>query len=277
MLRALEEGRSARNEQQERRRQQRQRGEQQMGVVQDMVQRQTRMLDSGHRRAEAETQRREEERRAEQAQRRNPRMRPSPEQQQQQQQQRAEAEQQAQGDAQREARVQRALRRALGEVMQQFGDLTGEVPPQLGRADQAMREAQDQLADGGDARDAQQRAIRELVEGARQMAQQMQRQFGQQEGEGEGEGEDSGEMMGEGQGEGDGQDQAQSQGEGRDPLGRRTREAPGAQDNGSDTRVPDEAELLRTRRLQEELRKRGAERERPQDELDYIDRLLRRF
>jgi uncharacterized protein (TIGR02302 family) len=277
MLRALEEGRSARNEQQERRRQQRQRGEQQMGVVQDMVQRQTRMLDSGHRRAEAETQRREAERRAEQAQRRTPWSRPTPEQQQQQQQQRAEAEQQTQAESQREARTQRALRRALGEVMQQFGDLTGEVPPQLGRADQAMREAQDQLAEGGDARDAQQRAIRELVEGARQMAQQMQRQFGQQEGEGEGEGEESGEMMGEGQGDGEGQDQAQEQGQGRDPLGRRTRESPGAQDNGSDTRVPDEAELLRTRRLQDELRKRGAERERPQDELEYIDRLLRRF
>ncbi|WP_270936261.1 DUF4175 family protein, partial [Falsiroseomonas oryzae] len=277
MLRNLEEGRTARNEQQERRRQQRQRGEQQMGVVQDMVQRQTRMLDSGHQRAEAETQRREAERRAQQQQQRSPWNRPNPEQQQQQQQQRAEQEQQARADAQREARTQRALRRALGEVMQQFGDLTGEVPPQLGRADQAMREAQENLADGRDARDPQQRAIRELVEGARQMAQQMQRQFGQQDGEGEEEGDESGDMMGEGQGQGEGQDQAQDQGPGRDPLGRRTREAPGAQDNGSDTRVPDEAELLRTRRLQEELRRRGAERERPQDELDYIDRLLRRF
>jgi uncharacterized protein (TIGR02302 family) len=277
MLRALEEGRTARNQEQERRRQQRQRGEQQMGVVQDMVQRQTRMLDSGHRRAEAESARREAERRAQQQQNRTPWNRPSPEQQQQQQQLRAEAEQQALTEAQREGRTQRALRRALGEVMQQFGDLAGEVPAPLGRADQAMREAQDALGEGRDARDAQQRAIRELVEGSRQMAQQMQRQFGQQEGEGEEEGDDPGEMMGEGEGQGEGQDQAQDQGPGRDPLGRRTREAPGAQDNGSDTRVPDEAELLRTRRLQDELRRRGAERERPQDELDYIDRLLRRF
>jgi uncharacterized protein (TIGR02302 family) len=277
MLRNLEEGRTARNEQQERRRQQRQRGEQQMGVVQDMVQRQTRMLDSGHRRAEADQQRREAERRAQQQQNRSPWNRPSPQQEQQQQQQRAEAEQQSRGEAQREARTQRALRRALGEVMQQFGDLSGEVPPQLGRADQAMREAQEQLTEGQDAREAQQRAIRELVEGSRQMAQQMQRQFGQQEGEGEEEGEEAGDMAGEGQGQGEGQDQAQDNGPGRDPLGRRTREAPGAQDNGSDTRVPDEAELMRTRRLQDELRKRGAERERPQEELDYIDRLLRRF
>ncbi|HEV7266262.1 MAG TPA: DUF4175 family protein [Falsiroseomonas sp.] len=277
MLRALEEGRTARDEQQERRRQQRQRGEQQMGVMQDMVQRQARMLDSGHRRAETEEERREAERRAEQQRRRTPWQRQTPEQQQAEQQRRDEAAEQAETEAQREARVQRALRRALGEVMQQFGDLTGEIPPQLGRADQAMREAQEQLAQAGDARDAQQRAIRELVEGSRQMAQQMARQFGQQEGEGEGQGEEFGDMMGEGQGQGEGQDQAQDQGPGRDPLGRRTREAPGAQDTGSDTRVPDEAELLRTRRLQDELRKRGAERERPQDELDYIDRLLRRF
>jgi uncharacterized protein (TIGR02302 family) len=277
MLRNLEEGRSARNQDQERRRQQRQRGEQQMGVVQDMVQRETRMLDSGHQRAEAETQRRDAERRAQQQQNRTPWNRPAPQQQQRDAEQRAQQEEQQRSEAQREARTQRALRRALGEVMQQFGDLAGEVPAPLGRADQAMREAQEALGEGRDARDAQQRAIRELVEGARQMAQQMQRQFGQQGGEEGEEGEEGGEMMGEGQGQGEGQDQAQEQGPGRDPLGRRTREAPGAQDNGSDTRVPDEAEQLRTRQLQEELRRRGAERGRPQDELDYIDRLLRRF
>ncbi len=276
MLRALEEGRSPRSEAQERQRQQRQRGEQQMGVVQDMVRRQTEMLDSGHRRSESETQRRDADRRAQQLQSRAPWSRPNPQQEQQQQQQRTEAEQQARDQATREARTQRALRRALGEVMQQFGDLTGEIPPQLGRADQAMREAQEALGEGRDARQPQEQAIRELQEGSRQMAQQMQRQFGQGQ-EGEEEGEEGGEMMGEGQGQGQGQDQAQDQGPGRDPLGRRTREAPGAQDNGSDTRVPDEAELLRTRRIQEELRRRGAERGRPQEELDYIDRLLKRF
>ena len=51
----------------------------------------------------------------------------------------------------------------------------------------------------------------------------------------------------------------------------------GQADTGSDTRVPDEAEVLRTRRLQEELRRRAAEKERPAEELDYIDRLLKRF
>ncbi|MGX9963781.1 DUF4175 domain-containing protein [Roseomonas sp. F4] len=279
MLRALEEGRSARAEAMDRQRQQRERGQQQMGVVQDMVRRETQMLDSGHRRAEAENQRQEAERRAQQLLNRAPWSRPLP-QQPDPQQPRREGDAAAREEAAREARTQRALRRALGEVMQQFGDLTGEIPAPLGRADQAMREAQEALAEGRDAREPQQTAIRELQEGSRQMAQQMQRQFGQGEpGEGdeEGEGEGQGQMMGEGQGQGEGNDQAQNQGPGRDPLGRRTRESPGAQDNGSDTRVPDEAELLRTRRIQEELRKRGAERTRPQEELDYIDRLLRRF
>ncbi|NKE46550.1 DUF4175 domain-containing protein [Roseomonas frigidaquae] len=278
MLRALEEGRTPQNEAAERNRQQRQRGQQQMGVVQDMVRRQTGMLDSGHRRAEAEAQRQEAERRARMLQNRAPWSRPPqpeppsavPD----------PAGSEARAEAAREALTQRALRRALGEVMQQFGDLTGEIPAPLGRADQAMREAQEALAQGGDARTPQQTAIRELQEGGRQMAQQMQRQFGQGQPGEEGEGEGEGEMFGQGQGENGqdgGQENAQGQGPGRDPLGRRSREAPGAQDNGSDTRVPDEAELLRTRRIQEELRKRGAERTRPQEELDYIDRLLKRF
>jgi hypothetical protein len=139
-----------------------------------------------------------------------------------------------------------------------------------------MREAQEALGEGRDARDAQNRAMRHLQEGGRQMAQQLQRQFGQQGGDGEGEPDDS-DMAGMGE---DGNDEAGSEqqlGEGRDPLGRRSRDQTGNAEQGSDTRVPEEAEMLRTRRIQEELRRRGAERERPAEELDYIDRLLRRF
>jgi uncharacterized protein (TIGR02302 family) len=273
MLRALEEGRSSRADSPERQ-QRRERGQQQMGVVQDMVRRQGEMLDRSHQRAESEEQRRaqaQRQRRQQQSFRWPPdppaaAPQPPPPS--------AEAEQQAR-EREQDARRQRALRRALGELMQQFGDLAGEVPEGLGRADQAMRDAQEALGDGGDARDAQQRAMRALTEGGRQMAQSMQRQFGQgQEGEEDGE---AGDMAGEGQPGSDGQDQAQGQGEGRDPLGRRSREVNGQPDAGSDTRVPDEAELLRTRQLQEELRRRAAEKERPTEELDYYDRLLRRF
>jgi uncharacterized protein (TIGR02302 family) len=272
MLRALEEGRVQRAESAEQR-QRRERGQEQMGVIQDMVQRQSGMLDRTHQRDQQAEQDRAEQNRQQRLQQqfRWPQQPPAPSQQ-------AAPDPEAQQEREQDARRQRALRRALGELMQQFGDLTGEIPEGLGRADQAMREAQEALSDGsGDARDAQQRALRALQEGGQQMAQSMQQQFGMGM-EGEGEGEAPG-MAGENQpgGQGQGQAQAQGQGEGRDPLGRRSRDLTGNAESGSDTRLPEEAELLRTRRLQDELRRRGAERERPPEELDYIDRLLRRF
>ncbi|MBP0446355.1 DUF4175 family protein [Roseomonas sp. SSH11] len=265
MLEELENGQMAQNQREERR-QQRQRGQQQMGVVQDMVRRESRLLDGSHRRAEADAARQERERRMSYPWNRN---RPP------------EPQAEAPPDPAADARTQRALRRALGELMQQHGDLTGDVPAPLGRADQAMRESAEALGRGEDARPHQERAIRELSEGGRQMAQRMQRQFGRpdqgQEGEGQ-DGEGQGDAMAEGgeQG-GEGQDQLAQNGEGRDPLGRRLREGTGTSEEGGDTRVPDEAEILRTRRLQEELRRRHAERERSSQELEYIDRLLRLF
>jgi uncharacterized protein (TIGR02302 family) len=264
MLEDLQNGQMARREggQNQQQQQRQQRGQQQMGAIQDMVRREGDMLDRSHQRDQAES--------AEQQQARRPNRRQPP-------QEGQNAEQRAQ-EAQGDARQQRALRRALGELMQQFGDLTGEIPEALGRADQAMRQAQEALGQGGDATPHQQQAIRELQEGAQQMAQSMQRQFGQgQQGQEEGEGQ--GEAR-QGQGRdpsGQGRDQAQGQREGRDPLGRPTRNEPNANDQGSDTVVPGEAEALRTRQLQEELRRRGAERERPPSELDYIERLLKTF
>ncbi|MCH8490401.1 MAG: DUF4175 domain-containing protein, partial [Oceanicaulis sp.] len=60
--------------------------------------------------------------------------------------------------------------------------------------------------------------------------------------------------------------------EGADPLGRG---AAGGESGA--TAVPSEAERQRARDILEELRRRAAERGRPQEELDYIDRLLERF
>ena len=271
MLKGLEEGRPQRAENQQRQ-QQRERGQRQMGVVQDLVKRESEMLDRSHQRAEQSDRDRQQRSRQQRTNPFDPNLRNQPP---QSQNQPGQEDARSRAEREQDARRQRALRRALGELMQQFGDLTGEVPEALGRADQAMREAQEALRQGGDARDAQQRALRALQEGGRQMAQSMQRQFGQsQEGDEEGEGED---MAGDNQPGGEGQDQARNQGEGRDPLGRRSRDVNGNADNGADTRVPEEAEMLRTRQLQEELRKRGAEKERPPEELDYIDRLLKRF
>ena len=259
MLRNLQEGRQARGEDPERQ-QQRQRGQQQMGVVQDMLRRQGEMLDHGQRRIEAEEARRNQLRRSQGAQNPPPATPAVPQ--------------------TADARRQRALRRALGELMQQYGDLTGEVPQALGRADQAMREAQEALSEGGDARDPQSRAMRHLQEGGRQMAQQIQRQFGQQPGQGEGEGEGEpgdADLAGNTEEGAEGEGEGSEMGEGRDPLGRRARDVSGNADQGSDTRLPEEAEQMRSRRILDELRRRGAERERAAEELDYIERLLRRF
>ncbi len=251
---ALEEGRTSRAE--DRQRQQRQRGQQQMGALQDMVRREAEMLDRAHRRSGDQENTRADLRRPPQPRPQTP---------------------EARDEAARDARTQRALRRALGELMQQFGELTGDVPAPLAEADRAMRDAAEALTEGRDPRGAQQQAIRALTEGGRQMSQRMQRQFGPPqpgEGEGEGEGED---MAGNQQG-GEGQGQENQLGQGRDPLGRERRETGGsAQDNAGDTLVPGEAERLRSHQLQQELRRRGAERERPPVELEYIDRLLRRF
>jgi len=63
----------------------------------------------------------------------------------------------------------------------------------------------------------------------------------------------------------------------RDPLGRQMGQGTSGADESSEVRVPDEMERQRTQALQQELRRRGGERFRSQEELDYIDRLLRRF
>jgi uncharacterized protein (TIGR02302 family) len=251
----------------------RQRGRQQMDAVQDMVRREGTMLDRSQARAGAEPPRRPPG----QAQPPSP----SP----------------PQDPREADGRGQKALRRALGELMQRFGDLTGQVPAPLGEADMAMRDAGQALAEGRDAAAgaAQTKAIEALQKGGKEMGQQMARQFGagKQPGEGEGEEGEGGDpgQVGEG-----GQDQSNRDGlssgtprpgEGaapgrrrsarRDPMGRPLQQGTSGTDESGDVRVPDQMEQARTRAIQDELRRRGAERTRPQPELDYIDRLLKPF
>ena len=236
----------------------RQRGRQQMDAVQDIVRREGALLDRSQTRAEA---------------------RPTP-------------QQPPQRDA--DGRTQRAMRRALGELMQRFGDLTGQVPPSLGEADTAMREAGQALAGGQDAAagSAERRAIEALQKGGREMGQQMARQFGRgppQPGEGEDDGDGQDGQTGEGQGDpnsrdgkapgsqpGDQSAPGHRRSARRDPLGRPAQQSTSGSDEGN-TQVPDAMEQARTRALQDELRRRGADRTRPQPELDYIERLLKPF
>ncbi len=299
LLEELEKGRPERGRMTERQRQRaekRQKGEQQMSAVQDMVRRQGGLLDQAQQRADGD--RPNDPRRA---------LRPpfpSPNAPQNQ----ANPEQQAR-DRTAEQRVQQALRRALGELMQQHGDLTGEVPPNLGEADGAMRDAGQALAQGNDAAAAaaDQRAIEALQKGSKAMSQQMASMFGRGDEDGDdgddgdqdgqdGQGNQPGDRPGNQPGQNGNQWGGRNWGPGRpdrpwnggrrvdrhaderrDPLGRLLKEGTGGLDESGLTQVPEEMEQARTRAIQDELRRRGAERTRPQPELDYIERLLRQF
>jgi Domain of unknown function (DUF4175) len=133
---------------------------------------------------------------------------------------------------------------------------------QLGRAGEAMGQAEGSLGEGNpdSAVDSQGRALDALRKGAQSLAQAMQQQ---QMGQGPGQTGRPG-RLGQSRAEGD-----------TDPLGRPLR----GRDYGDDTtvRVPGEIDVQRARRIIEELRKRFGDMGRPQEELDYIERLLKDY
>jgi uncharacterized protein (TIGR02302 family) len=144
------------------------------------------------------------------------------------------------------------LRDRLGQLQEMMRRNGMQSPQQLEGAERSMREAEQALR-GGDldgATQAEQQALEQLRQGAQQMAEQMMRQMRQF-------------------GQGPGGDVP------LDPLGRPQRtEGP---DLGTSVKVPDEIDMQRAREILEELRRRLGEPMRPQLELDYIDRLLKRF
>ena len=131
---------------------------------------------------------------------------------------------------------------------------------QLGRAGDAMGEAEGDLGtgDADSAVDSQGRALDALRKGAQNMAQAMQQQMGQGQGQGRGG------RLGQARGDDD-----------TDPLGRPLR----GHDYGDDStvKVPGEIDVQRARRILEELRKRFGDFTRPQEELDYLQRLLKDY
>lgn len=143
----------------------------------------------------------------------------------------------------------------LGAMMKKAGP--GDIAQALKRAQEAMDNAADKLASGelGDASGDQQKAIDELRKGgeavAKQLLQQMQAQG----------------QVGPGQGIG--------AGENEDPFGRP--QASYGSTMGGSVKVPDKLDIQKAREILEELQRRAAERGRPINELEYIDRLLRRF
>jgi len=164
---------------------------------------------------------------------------------------------------------QQALRDQLKKLMEELrkkgfsqGQQGRGEMDQLGRAGEAMGEAEGQLGEGNadGAVDSQGRALEALRRGAQNLAQSMQQQQGML---GPGPKDQPGRL---------GRPRAQQE---TDPLGRPLR----GREYGDDAtvKVPGEIDAQRARRILEELRRRFGENFRPQLELDYIERLLRDF
>ena len=154
---------------------------------------------------------------------------------------------------------QEGLRRQLGDFMNKLDENGMGMPESLGRAERQMREAEDALR-RGDPREAsrsQRRALDNLQQGMTDMAEQMRQR-------GPGNNQDIAEI-----------EERERRSEDRDPLGRSDGNYGDAVDTGVD-KVPLELERQRSREILDELRRRAGE-QRPKDELDYIDRLLKTY
>ena len=163
-----------------------------------------------------------------------------------------------------EAGEQEGLRHSLGDLMRRLGEGMGDIPDPFGRAERAMRDATGALQrrQPGDAIGPQTEALDQLQQAARDFAQQLQQRLGK------GWGDPSDDEIG-------ATDRDQRGRVERDPFGRPT-SSNGTYDQ-SDVRIPDENTLQKSRQILDELRRRAGERSRPVIELDYIERLLKRF
>lgn len=163
---------------------------------------------------------------------------------------------------------QQALRERLQDLQRRMQGLGMQNEQGLGDAEEAMREAENALGRGqdGPAVDAQGRALEALRQGMQGMAQQM-----QQMQQGQGEEEQAGDQPGPGEPRGNQQTGQRN----NDPLGRPLRNR-----DFSDGRVEvptvGESPAQRAQRILEELRRKLSDPTRPQEELEYFERLLRR-
>ena len=155
-------------------------------------------------------------------------------------------------------------------LRQMLDDLRGRLPgpstqegadarERLGQAEDSMGEARDAL-DQGDlsgALDRQADALDALREGIRGLGEEMQQQAQQNQG-------DAGDQAGDGMAR-----------DNRDPLGR----PQGARGTirSDENLLPGEELMRRAQELFDEIRRRSGEQARPEEELDYLRRLLDRF
>jgi uncharacterized protein (TIGR02302 family) len=164
------------------------------------------------------------------------------------------------------AKRQKALRDRVENLQDRLNE-AGAGATNLDEAKDAMREAENALQQGphsnGAAVDAQGRAVEALREGGQKLANALQ-------GQGDGTADDA-------EGEGQGTTGQSGTAEGTDPLGRPVGLDKGLNNPAArfDPMTAPAAE--RARRVLEELRRRLGEAARPREELDYLQRLLRRY
>ena len=156
---------------------------------------------------------------------------------------------------------QQGQRGEKGQKGQDGDGQQGDGEDGLGEADSAMDDAGGKLGEGNadGAVDSQGQALEALRKGAQKLAQ------GMQQGDGDGQGNGPGDRAG----------RQQSGGNTNDPLGRPLH----GREFGDDltVKIPGEIDVQRVRRILEELRRRLADPQRPQIELDYIERLLKDY
>ncbi len=156
---------------------------------------------------------------------------------------------------------QQGQRGEQGQQGQQGDQGDGDGEDGLGEADSAMGDAGGRLGEGNaeGAVDSQGQALEALRKGAQSLAEAM------QQGDGDGQGDTPGNRAG----------RQQSGANGNDPLGRPLH----GREFGDDltVKIPGEIDVQRVRRILEELRRRLADPQRPQIELDYIERLLKDY
>ena len=156
------------------------------------------------------------------------------------------------------AKDQDELQQKLGQLTKRFNDLLGRSPPQFDEAGREMGRSGESLRqrNPGGAVQPQTRALQDLEQGEHDMMQQLVERFGRQPGQRN-------------------SNQLDQFGQSKDPLGRAIPGA-GQMDTG-DVKVPDKSDLQRAREILQELRRRAGENQRPRYELEYLDRLLKRF
>ncbi|MEM7619936.1 MAG: TIGR02302 family protein [Pseudomonadota bacterium] len=152
------------------------------------------------------------------------------------------------GQASSLSQQQQALQKLLNNLMNKMRENGMQPSQQIGRAGQAMGDAGQALQGQNydSATQEQTLALDQLRKGAQSLANQLMEQMGRR--------------MGRSQ---------------TDPLGRTQRTA--GPDFGTNVKVPDEIDIQRAREILRELRKRFNQPSRDAIELDYLERLLKRF